>query len=61
MRSSLCFRACEEGNLELAEFLLDNDCDIGIHPVSGQSPLHAACAGGKLACAQMVLEVSSVS
>lgn len=52
-------RACEEGDVDIVDLLLDNGCDIGVHPVTGQSPLHAACAGGQIECAKLVLQVSS--
>ena len=51
-------RACEKGDVAVAQYLLDCGAEIQVHPVTGYSPLHAACQAGHIQCAQLMLEVN---
>ena len=55
--SSTLHRACEQDDVELAEFLLSRGATVHVHPVTGFSPLHSACASGATRCAHIMLQV----
>ena len=45
----------------MTRLLLDsNNDDTGVHMVTGQSPLYAACRHGNIECAYLILEVRMV-
>ena len=44
----------------MVEFLLQHGAQCHVHPVTGHSPLHAACMAGNLRCAEAVLKVSGL-
>lgn len=57
----VCYcRACENGHLDIVEFLLTKGAMVQVHPVTGYSPLHAACHTGNVQCAQAVLQVRHI-
>ena len=52
-------RACESGDAPLTALILENNNDdTGVHSVTGQSPLHAACSQGHVECVTLILKVS---
>ena len=56
--SHLLSRACEQGDSDMVRVLLDwNNDDTGVHMVTGQSPLYAACSQGHIECVQIILAV----
>ena len=54
---SLLCRACERGNLELVQFLLDNGADGTFVLENGLSPLHIACLSGNPGVVHALLQV----
>ena len=59
--SSTLHRACEQNNTELTHFLLSRGATVHVHPVTGFSPLHSACAAAAEECTKILLEVCCVS
>ena len=52
-------RACESGDAPLTALILENNNDdTGVHSVTGQSPLHAACSQGYVESVTLILKVS---
>jgi ankyrin repeat protein len=48
--------ASEEGNLELAEWLLESGADVNVHDMKQNTPLHLAATRGRLDLVRMLLK-----
>jgi len=48
--------ACTWGHLDVVEFLLDKEVDLGRDQVDGQTPLHCAAIGGQLETVKFLLK-----
>jgi len=57
IKSVTCYRACEQGNVDVVRELLRQDVDGRTHPVTQYSPLYIACFRGHVEIVRILLEV----
>jgi hypothetical protein len=55
--------ACSNGNVELAQLLIDNGANFNLKTTSslGETPLHVCCKHGQSACAKLLLTVGAAA
>ena len=44
----------------MVEFILENNREVSVHPITGHSPLHATCVPGSLRCADAIMKVQPI-
>lgn len=58
---TLLYRACEDGQLEVARLLLEHGADSRAHLVTHYSPLYVACYRGRTDIVPLLLEVTKTA